>query len=394
MPTSQPLGHLSEAEILELMSRYYAGERVATLLEEFRVNCSASTLCSHFPPEPSAELCRYCDAPMVRPRRSKSWSSGSTLRCSQCAHIESSWCSCTGCKAEWLKEEDIRIRQRHAKIQQFCSANWAYSPTQIQPEQLTARQAVALISLIRSGAWLDDSRIGPMSASGIRFAPYAPDFQSNLIECLITADLLSPDPASPSRAFIERDGQFEGMGFGQAHWVLRMPDAVRFVQALEVLIASEDWPESWTDECYQIWHELAFAECWEFCAYSLRQRSLPIPGATALTALITNMLRDFSVSQCYQLLWASAGDAVDYRARKGVTAPHASNYMIGSCQRRADRVRAEDWEIKGFRRNFELSRTQLSHVLHDMFFKHGESGFTCRADLPLSGALEGSEFAA
>ena len=206
MPTSQPLGHLSEAEILELMSRYYAGERVATLLEEFRVNCSASTLCSHFPPEPSAELCRYCDAPMVRPRRSKSWSSGSTLRCSQCAHIESSWCSCTGCKAEWLKEEDIRIRQRHAKIQQFCSANWAYSPTQIQPEQLTARQAVALISLIRSGAWLDDSRIGPMSASGIRFAPYAPDFQSNLIECLITADLLSPDPASPSRAFIERDG--------------------------------------------------------------------------------------------------------------------------------------------------------------------------------------------
>jgi len=288
-----------------------------------------------------------------------------------------------------LREEDVRIRQQHTKIQQFCSANWAYSPTQIQPEQLTVRQAAALISLVRCSGWLDDSRIGPISASGIRFAPYTPDFQSSLIECLITADLLSPDPASPSKPFIERAGQFVGMDSGQAHWVLRMPEAVRFVQALEVLIASEDWPESWTNECYQIWHELAFAECWEFCAYSLHQRSLPIPGATALTALIKYMLRDFSVSQCYQLLWASAGDAVDYRARKSVTAPHASNYMIGSCQRRVDRVRAEDWKIKGFRRNFELSRTQLSHVLHDLFLKHGEAGFTCCVAPPLSGALEG-----
>lgn len=134
MPTPQPLAHLSEEELLELMSRYYAGERVATLLEDYRVNCSASTLCNHFPPEPSAELCRYCNAPMVRPRRSKSWSSESTLRCSQCAHFESSRCSCPGCKAERLREEDLLIRQQHTKIQQFCSANWGYSPTQIQPE--------------------------------------------------------------------------------------------------------------------------------------------------------------------------------------------------------------------------------------------------------------------
>ncbi|OMG53171.1 hypothetical protein BJN45_13180 [Azonexus hydrophilus] len=394
MPTYQPLGHLSEAELLELMSRYYAGERVATLLEQYRVNCSASTLCSHFPPEPSAELCQYCNAPMVRPRRSKSWSSGSTLRCSQCAHIESSRCACTGCKFKRLREEDLRVQQQHTKIQQFCFANWAYTPTQIQPEQLTARQAVALICLVRSGGWLDDSRIGPLSTSGIRFAPYAPDFQGSLIECLITADLLSPDPTSPSKAFTERGGQIVGMDFGQTHWVLRMPDGVRFVQALEIYVAAEDWPNDWGEECCQIWRELAFAECWEFCVYSLHQRNLPIPGATALTTLIENLLRDFSVSQFYQFLWACAGDAVDYRARKGVTAPHASNYMIASCQRRADRARAEGWKIKGFRRNFELSRTQISYVLHDMFFKHGENGFTCRADVPLSGALEGSEFAA
>ncbi len=381
MPTSQLLGHLSKAELLDLMNRYYAGERVATLLDEFSVECSVSMLFSHFPPEPTTELCRHCNAPMVRLRRSKSCSSASALRCSQCAHTESSRCNCSGCKTARLHEEDLRMLQQQMKNQQFCSATWAYLPTQVDPHQLSALEAVALISLVRSGGWLDTSRVGPITSSGIRFAPNTPDFQSSLIECLISADLLSPDPTSPSKAFTERAGQLVGLDFGRAHWILRIPDSLKFVQSLEMLIASDNWPEGWMNECHQLWHELAFAECWEFCIYSLHQRNLPMPGAAALTALIENLLRDLSVSQCYQHLWASAGDAVDYRARKGVTVQHASNYMIGSCQRRVDRARAEGWKTKGFQRNFDLGRTQLSHVLHDVFLKHGaSSNLKCNSD--------------
>jgi hypothetical protein len=144
---------------------------------------------------------------------------------------------------------------------------------------------------------------------------------------------------------------------------------------LEEVIASSVWPQDWHSECVEFWHTLAAAECWEFCEYSLGSRNLPMPGATALSALIENLLRDFSVSQCYQLIWASAGNTTDYRVRKGISAPHAANHFIGACQRSADRSRAEGWTIKGFRRNFQLGRSQISHVLHDVFLKHGEAGF-------------------
>lgn len=375
MPTYQPLGHLCEEELLELMSRYYAGERVAPLLAEFRVICSPSALSSHFPPEPTSEVCRYCNAPMVRPRRLNSWTFGSTQNCSRCAHIESLWCGCSGCKVDRPQEKDLHIRQDLTKIQRFCAANWAYSPTDVRPEQLTAHQAVALISVVRSGGWLDDTRVGPITSSGIRFAPNASGFQRSLIECLISSDLVSPDPTSPSKAFTMHAGGVVALDVSQSNWILRVLEGVKFVQSLEKVVASGDWPDGWGTECRKIWDKLAFAECWEFCVYSVLQRNLPIPSTSALTNLIENLLRDFSVSQCYQLLWATAGDAVDYRARKRVTAQHASNYMIGSCQRRADRARAEGWLIKGFQRNFELGRTQVSHVLHDVFLKHGETGF-------------------
>ncbi len=63
MTTSQPLGHLSEAELLELMSRYYAGERVATLLGTTRsialpAHCAATFLPSQVP--------NYADTVMLR----------------------------------------------------------------------------------------------------------------------------------------------------------------------------------------------------------------------------------------------------------------------------------------------------------------------------------------
>lgn len=375
MPKSQPLEHLSDAELLELMRRYYAGERVATLLEDYSINCSASVLSSHFPPEPTSERCQHCSAPMVRPRGSKSWLSASVLRCGQCAHSESARCNCSGCKAARLQEEELHTRRQHARIQHFCASRWAYSPRLVQVEDLSAHEAVALICLVRCGGWLDNSTVGPISASGVRMAPDSPDLQHRLIEYLITASLISPAPTSPSNAFIENNGQIVDWDAEQVHWALRMPDGAKFVQGLETLVASSGWPEEWLNECHQIWRELAIGECWEFCVYSLRQRNLPVPGAAAITGLIENLLRDFSVSQCYQHLWSGAGDATDYRARKRVAAQHASNYMIGACQRRADRARAEGWVTKGFHRNFELPRTQLSYVLHDVFLKHLEIGF-------------------
>lgn len=270
---------------------------------------------------------------------------------------------------------EAHSRKKQLKIQLYCSENWSYTTTPIGPAELSAQEAIAFLSLVRCGGWINSSTIGPIISSGISFTPNFPQLSYALINSLIRKNLLSPAPSTPDTAFTMEYGEIVKLDVEQIHWSLRIPDSPTFVSKLESLITKDTWPETWGDECINFWKELAFAECVEFCNHSLMIRNLPISGITATTALIENLLQDFSVSQCYQLLWNSAGDAVDYRARKGLTAQHASNYMIGSCQRRADRVRAEKWTLKGFQRNFELGRSQVSHVLHDVFMRHGEVGF-------------------
>ena len=375
MSSSQPLSHLNSVELLELMNRYYAGERVSALLQGFKIHCSVGLLCSHFPPEPTHEICRFCDAAMIRPRRSRSWRYSVELRCSQCAHFETTHCKCPGCQEVRRLAEQKQLQQQSSKVVQFCLEHWSYNESAVEPSQLSALEALAFISLVRCGGWLDEYRIGPLQASSIPFAPSSPCFQADLIDRLITVGLVSPDMSSSLTAFSGLHGKILNWDLEKVQWLLRIPVAADFVHALEDVVASSAWPQNWKMECTKIWHELAVAECKEFCAYSVSQRDLPMPGATAVSALVENLLRDFSVSQCYQLIWASASDATDYRVRKGITARHAANYLIGVCQRRADRSRAEGWTIKGFHRNFQLGRSQISYVLHDVFLKHGEIGF-------------------
>jgi hypothetical protein len=50
--------------------------------------------------------------------------------------------------------------------------------------------------------------------------------------------------------------------------------------------------------------------------------------------------------------------------------------MVGACQRWADTARAEGYEVKPFKRNFDLPRSMMSYVLFDVILKIGERGFT------------------
>ncbi len=297
------------------------------------------------------------------------------IRCSACQHEDSTNCSCSECKEVRQLAASEKLQRDIRAIGDFCKSCWTYYELDIEPQQLTAETAIALLSLIRCNGWINETTIGPFKNATIPFVPMDFQFRLGLINNLLKDGLIAPSPASPPPAFQHSSCGEVSWDADAVHWQLLFRDAPTFISQLERLVASSDWPKGWRDGCFILWRQLAAAECMEFCAYSVAQRGLPMPGDTALSMLTDNLLQDFSVAQCYQLIWGSASDATDFRVRKGVNAKHAANYMIGVCQRRADRSRTEGWSVKGFKRNFQLPRSQLSHVLHDVFLKHGESGF-------------------
>lgn len=378
-PPSTVLSHLTSTQIHSLINRYYCGEKVATLIAEYGIKCSIGELYQQFPPEDVGRSCPVCAAPLIKPRTSRSsstWKNRGGICCSSCAHQERDGCLCPSCSKKRANEVDDLLRRKRIAITNFCTANWSYEITEIEPEHFSSETAVALLSLIRSGGWLNDSTINAIGQSQVSFVPMENTFKQYLVKTLIDNGLIAPSPESPLTAFNFTHGEELNWELDDVYWTLRLPEAPEFIEKLEILTASDIWPEGWKEGVNTLWKMLAIAECWEYCAYAVKQRKLPMPGRTALIALLDNLLREYSVSQCYQLIWNAAGRAVDYMVRENIRPQHAANALIGNCQRYADRARAEGWAVKGFRRNFDLPRSQLSYVLHDAFFRHSEFGFT------------------
>ncbi|HSD38661.1 MAG TPA: hypothetical protein VLC92_14195 [Rhodocyclaceae bacterium] len=245
----------------------------------------------------------------------------------------------------------------------------------ISPTQLSAKVALALLCVVRSGGWLSPTTVGVLDGDHPRFAPFPVEFYNSIPLAVITNQLAAPSPDSPPEGFINDTAGSLTWRLEGVHWQLLMRNPSNFVHELELLIASRAWPLDWTEELRKFWHELAIAECIEFAVVIALKRELPIPCDLGLTQLLKNLLVDYSVSQIFELLQAAIEDTADFVARGYITPKRAENFIVGACQRRADRARADGSTIEGLQRDPMLGRTQASYLLHDVFLGHGEDGF-------------------
>lgn len=160
------------------------------------------------------------------------------------------------------------------------------------------------------------------------------------------------------------------------NWILTVEDPFSLLEEITDLAGTiSNWPSKWSEAVNDLWTEIALAECKQYFRHSAAERGLPEAGGKSTDLMLRTLLQNFSVSQCYRIIWTGAQRAVDFLVRKRCSRQHASNFMIGECQRWADRALAEGWEVKHFKRNFDLPRSSMSYVFFDLFIKNGQAGF-------------------
>lgn len=163
---------------------------------------------------------------------------------------------------------------------------------------------------------------------------------------------------------------------GRVSWTGDIEKNLTLVKEIESCGLTGSLPEHWYSDVEAVWLKLALAECREFYDYCANDRGLRAQGDQAVSTMLANIVRDFSVAQCYGIIWQGAKSASDFLVRGKPNRAYAANYMVGACQRWADRARAEGWQVHPFKRNFDLPRSMISYVLFDVILKIGERGFT------------------
>lgn len=369
--------HLSSSEIETLTSEYLSGTKVPALISRFNIRCAPSQLRKVLPPRVLELSCPVCGSMMVQdlPSRYSYANSPPKIHCSSCLHEEGDRCRCKHCQESrdrLIAEEKARCE---AEIFQALKAERErYACSSYSINTLPLSIAVAFLAFSRCCPINKNRLYGRLDDSDEPFAPTRA-YAKSLLTSLLEAGIISVSEYSEAGTITYVNSQLTYCR-GRVYWTGDIDKNIQLAKDIELCGLTGNWPEHWYADVEANWLQLALAECREFYDYCANERGLRGQADQAVTDMLENILRDFSVGQCYRIIWQGAKNAADFLVRTKTSPAHAGNYMPRACQRWADTARAEVYQVNPFKRNFNLPRSMISYVLFDVILKIGNLGFS------------------
>jgi len=371
-PLHPRLSHLDAEQVDELVRRYYARDgSVKSLMDEYGVSGKASSFVSLLPPIVHAnDMCPYCVGQcLVSARSSRDSSQRNSPACPKCHHQNNSRCACQACKAAAFAYAKELEGKKRATIRRKLSG--IRSPD-IDIDGLTLRDAVFILVLFRHSVSEDLHAVSPYLRHREPLAP-TESLQDELIKTLWRQRIISIDPESKPEAFdfTEDVSDCPTCNLTKVDWMfLPGTDPVakkQFIAELERIARDGPWPEDWRYEVFELWHDIAKGECFEYYDLQLSQRGYEAEFGEKTNTVFDNLLETFSIGQVFNLTWQAVRDTTDYIVKKQLPRYHAKNTFIGAIQKKADKHRAEKWVPHVSRRDFDCPQSILSAVFFDLF---------------------------
>lgn len=250
--------------------------------------------------------------------------------------------------------------------------------------EIPLKQAVYLLAVYRAcDSAEQDLVLLPFGLTEQPFAP-TPELLQPLFS-LLRAGLVRISPRSPAEAFTIEQAPARVAAYSPPllHWELPAQTMDR-IREIEEACLTGRWPEAWREQAPDLVREMARHECLAYLRFLAEERGLPMTTGEKTFLMIDNALATYSVGQTYAFCWQGAKAAVDFRARKNVSALHAANTIVGSCQRSIDVARTKGWAVENYTRPSQVRRSHLSYVLYDAFLGFGDRSFT----MPLAQLFE------
>ncbi|MDA3807418.1 MAG: hypothetical protein PF440_05810 [Thiomicrorhabdus sp.] len=130
--------------------------------------------------------------------------------------------------------------------------------------------------------------------------------------------------------------------------------------------------------------EVMLQSCLEFLIMLVEEHNLTFSPGEKTETLFRELSESFSISEIMNFIYSAVKNAAAYYMKGNVSKKQAANSIVGSIQRRAENTIQENWEVKKFRRNYDLPQSTLERVLYTKVFKGDDKAF----DLSLNRQVE------
>ena len=367
------LEHLSTEDIEELVRRYYNGEAVAQLIEEYHLSVRTSSLYKLFPREVLTNVvCEYCGTNLVRDRPPKNSVKyifmDQYAYCPSCNHMPNMLgCRCINCIEKEQSEQVFRAQQ----INEFYSVG--IPPVDF--DSLSFESKVFCGALFRTLGKENLVEIKPYIEAHTPLAP-TKELIDEIYHHLCSTGVIAVSPTSPVDAFVvdetfPRTYHTYRVGY---HLNLTFPDNKQSL--INTILNPTFYLPEEKDDALKLWRKIAVAECVEYLMYQLKKVRFVFTPGEKTYEVFEVLLNDFSVSQIYGIIWKAVAGASKLYLEKGFNKKHAANSVITGCERIGDRARLYGWNLAEYHRIKELPQSSLSAYFFNRVLGIGDLGFT------------------
>ena len=291
--------------------------------------------------------------------------------------MDNKLCRCENCK----EIADFARREAEQRKRNIIKADYTRGIETPSADKFTLEEAVFILALERHSLTEDLRYVEPFNKNGITLAPLF-EFQNEIVNHLCARGIITISPESSVYAFIfdPTETYIKGYYSDKVLWeflpFLDVENKRNYLKSLQTIAKGDEWPEEWRSDIPKLWHLIAKYECLEYFIYLLAQRgfqSYKIGEKTHTT--FEKLLEEFSVSRIFYLSWMAVRDTIDYIVRENIPHLHGKNIFIGAIQRKAEKAKAEGWDLKHYGREPKCPQTVVSSTFFNLFLELGDRAF-------------------
>lgn len=287
------------------------------------------------------------------------------------------WC-CESClkaiAVDEVKHKRFELTSRYIRL----------SEEGFQPLEMSFELMAKLMALLKHSASEEMTTIQPIREN--KDDPFSPNegYSRSIISELLSNNAITFDPQSNmDRIIFNEDESISYYPF-DIHWLVPLgPDYStlgEFYISLE-----EQLPEMLRIEgAEELIAELCMQECLAYLEHILTEHRLPFKPGEKTRLVLEKGLQHFCVSQMYAIIWSTGNNTASYYMRSNISKQQAANSVVSRIDGYMDRALAENWDVKSYRRLFNLPQSALSRLVFNNLLGTSDGGF----NLPLRELLE------
>jgi len=370
------LSHLSQDEIETLMKRYYSGEKVKELIDEYDLDISASLLYKSFPKsKKEGELCDYCDITLEYEAHSRSSWRSNLAMCPNCGHYNSEFCTCEKCQEIAAKKEEL-IKEKIASRYFIDKSNPRYY------NELSLEEKVFLGAYIRKFYDYEKDLIQSLdNDEDISIMNTRRETKLMLIQ-LLNNNFIKVHPKSDFYNLREiiKSGAVEIKTVGNICFYLNIifkdkecsdQEIINRIREPNTLIEKSHG----IDAIEKMWLEVAAKEVERYLLFEMGQINFNFSIGEKSKRVIRDILKYFSTAQAYNFVNYAIKNAAKYYQMKHITKRRAANSVITNMEKRSERAISNEWEIYSYGRFQKIGQTECNWFFYNKILFTDKDGF-------------------